>query len=46
MAISVGIMAGVVFQGLNTIGAMAVGFVAVPEPGNDTILVWVPKPMG
>ena len=46
MAGSVGIMAGVVFQGLNTIGAIAEGFVAEPEPGNDTMLVCEPRAMG
>ena len=46
MALSVGIMAGDVCQGLNTIGAIAVGFEALPEPGNETMLVCEPKAMG
>ena len=46
MAGSVGSIAGVVFHGLNTIGGIAVGWFAVPEPGNETMFVCEPSAIG
>ena len=45
-ATSVGIMAGTVFHGLKTIGPSGMGLVAVPDPGNDTMLDKLPKEIG
>ena len=43
---SSGDMAGTVLSGLNTMGAIAVGLVLVPEPGKLTIFAIEPRAMG
>ena len=45
-ALSVGIIGGWVFQGLNTIGGTAEGFEGVLAPGKVTIFDAEPNPMG